>query len=177
MPASRPAPNSARCVRVTRVPRFALTCIVVAAAVAWYQLRTPDDAGNVANTAAQPDSHRLPAAEASREMTREESDRPFLQATAGVAEMPVEGMRSNVVGPVSQVSDLSTGAATGWPAPENRPTGSGAAGILSANDEIESATGIVVSRESADSTTAVAPARAPSAGIEIDPATGAAIAR
>jgi len=163
---------------VTRVLPVALTCIVVAAAVTWYQGGKQDEYGGVTDASAEP----------ARDQTLTRSAPPGTrpEATASrappaIAE-PTESPRSRgglpVARPGDPMIDPATGATVASRAPEDDQIASSPVGVPPADSEVDPATGATVVRRVPGDITAPASASGVLPDdVEVDSATGAATAR
>jgi hypothetical protein len=158
-----------------------LTCIVLAAAVAWYQGGKPDGPRDVTDASAEPARERTPAWNALPEPRPQAPESRATPAIAEAAESPRPRGDQPLASPGDQsnpVIDPATGAAAAFRAPEDDQIASSPVGVPPADSEVDPATGATVVRRVPGDITAPASASGVLPDdVEVDSATGAATAR
>lgn len=162
---------------MSRLTPFALTCIVVAAALASYRGRIPAESDTMTEVSAAPARGRSASAKELQTTQRKRSESPAPEAVAEAKEVQAPGERQITTSPSDPVTGQATGAAAAWPAPEGHLTASAGAGIPPGDFAIDPVTSRVVSTRSPDYAGAPVHSGVPPADVRVDSSTGVATAR
>lgn len=163
---------------MTRVLSVLLTCVVLAAAVAWYQRDEPEDSIGVTDASAVHGRDEAPVTSAAPNTRRETSGGLATPTVAEAREAPHPRGNQPAAGAGNPMVDPATGAVPASWVPEDDPVVSSSVGVPPVDSEVDPATGATIARRAADDGTAATSVTGlPPGDFEVDPATGAATAR